>query len=62
MQQRSQKGAKNVTSSYNVCAKAGKITIGYDSIDLYIWNIAEVTSIHNSSSMDNHIYLFRALT
>ena len=61
MQQRSQKGAKNVTSLYSVCAKAGKIAIGYDNGDLYIWNIAEVTSIHNSTSMDSHILPVQSL-
>ena len=61
MQQRSQKEAKNVTSSYWVCAKAGKIAIGYDNGELYIWNIAEVTSIHNSTSMDSHILPVQSL-
>uniref|UniRef100_A0A0A9E2S6 Uncharacterized protein n=1 Tax=Arundo donax TaxID=35708 RepID=A0A0A9E2S6_ARUDO len=53
MQQQSHQEAKTVTSACWVCSKGGKIAIGYDNGDLYIWAIPEVSNAEKFSSMGN---------
>jgi hypothetical protein len=43
-----------VTSSCWACTNGSKVAIGYDSGDIYLWAIPDISSAQNSSSLSNH--------
>ncbi|XP_051218607.1 uncharacterized protein [Lolium perenne] len=53
-QQQSHQEEKTVTSSCWACTNGSKVAIGYDSGDIYLWAIPDISSAQNSSSLSNH--------
>ncbi|CAM0903341.1 unnamed protein product [Alopecurus aequalis] len=51
--QQSHQEEKTVTSSCWACTNGSKVAIGYDSGDIYLWAVPDISSAQNSSSLSN---------